>query len=115
MRIALQTGNITRAEELLRHYSDHNAEWNYLMGRVCYRRGWLDEAKRYYQTACRMEPGNAEYRQALDYMENNQNAYSPTGTFGTEMCGGDSMCSRLCCAYLLCNGCGLGGMRFCFI
>ena len=45
--------------------SDHNAEWNFLMGIVCSRRGWLDEAKRYMETAVQMEPGNPEYRNAL--------------------------------------------------
>lgn len=47
-RIAINTGNISRAEALLANYSDHNAEWNFLKGAVCYRRGWLDEALRYY-------------------------------------------------------------------
>ena len=46
VRIAIQTGNITRAEALLANYEDHNAEWNFLRGAVCYRRGWMDEAKR---------------------------------------------------------------------
>ena len=40
-RIAINTGNISRAEALLANYSDHNAEWNFLKGAVCYRRaGW---------------------------------------------------------------------------
>ena len=69
VRYAIQLGDLNRAEVLLANYSDHNAEWNFLKGAVCYRRGWMDEAKRYYQTACQMDPGNAEYRQALDYME----------------------------------------------
>ena len=52
VRIAISTGDLTRAEALLANYSDHNAEWNFLRGAVCYRRGWMDEAHRYYQTAC---------------------------------------------------------------
>ena len=105
VRIAIQTGNITRAEALLANYSDHNAEWNFLRGAVCYRRGWMDEAKRYYQTACQMEPGNPEYRQALEFMENGtQSAYHPGGgVFGTEMCN-TNPCLAMCCAYTLCNG-----------
>lgn len=105
VRIAIQTGNISRAEALLANYTDHNAEWNFLRGAVCYRRGWMDEAKRYYQTACQMDPNNAEYRQALDYMENGtKQAYRPEGqVFGTEVCSGN-MCAPLCCAYMLCNG-----------
>ena len=38
-RIAINTGNISRAEALLANYPDHNAEWNFLRGAVCYRRG----------------------------------------------------------------------------
>ena len=83
-RIAINTGNISRAEALLANYSDHNAEWNFLKGVVCYRRGWMDEALRYYRTAVQMDPGNAEYRQALDYMEGTDDtAYRPGGSFGT--------------------------------
>ena len=107
VRIAIQTGNISRAEALLANYSDHNAEWNFLRGAVCYRRGWMDEAKRYYQTACQMDPGNAEYRQALEFMERGtQTAYRPGGQpFGTEACGGN-LCLPLCCLWTLCNGGG---------
>ena len=107
VRIAINTGNISRAEALLANYSDHNAEWNFLRGAVCYRRGWMDEAKRYYQTACQMDPGNAEYRQALEFMERGtQSAYRPdNGQFGTEMCGGNP-CLPRCCLWTLCNGGG---------
>ena len=108
-RIAINTGNISRAEALLANYSDHNAEWNFLKGAVCYRRGWLDEALQYYRTAVQMDPGNAEYRQALEYMEGTQDtSYSPTGSFGT-LCSGNP-CLSLCCLYTLCNG---GGYFFC--
>jgi len=111
VRIAIQTGDLNRAEALLANYSDHNAEWNFLRGAVCYRRGWMDEAKRYYQTACQMDPGNLEYRQALEFMQSGtQSAYHPNGTsFGTEVCGGN-MCLPLCCAYSLLSG---GGWFFC--
>ena len=107
VRIAIQSGDLSRAEALLANYSDHNAEWNFLRGAVCYRRGWMDEAKRYYQTACQMDPGNAEYRQALEFMERGtQSAYRPdNGQFGTEMCGGNP-CLPLCCLWTLCNGGG---------
>ena len=107
VRIAIQSGDISRAEALLVNYNDHNAEWNFLRGAVCYRRGWMDEAKRYYQTACQMDPGNAEYRQALDFMENGAQAtYHPNGTvFSTNLCG-SSACLPLCCCS---TALGLGG------
>ena len=111
VRMAINSGNLSRAEALLANYADHNAEWNFLKGAVCYRRGWMDEAKRYYQTACQMDPSNAEYQSALDFMENaNRTAYRPDGgSFGTELCGGNP-CLTLCCLYTLCNG---GGYFFC--
>ena len=105
VRIAIQTGNISRAEALLANYSDHNAEWNFLKGVVCYRRGWMDEALRYYRTAVQMDPGNAEYRQALDYMEGTDDtAYRPGGSFGT-LCSGNP-CLSMCCLYTLCSSGG---------
>ena len=111
VRMAINRGDISLAERLLSGVSDHNAEWNFLMGVVCSRRGWMDEAKRYYQTACQMDPGNAEYRQALEFMERGtQSAYHPNGTpFGTDLCGGNP-CLTLCCLYSLCNG---GGYVLC--
>ena len=111
VRVAISTGDLTRAEALLANYSDHNAEWNFLRGAVCYRRGWMDEARRYYQTACQMDPGNAEYRRALEFMEHaGQTAYHPEDRpFGTDVCTANP-CLSLCCAYALCNG---GGLYFC--
>ena len=111
VRIAIQSGDLSRAEALLANYSDHNAEWNFLRGAVCYRRGWMDEAKRYYQTACQMDPGNPEYRQALEFMEKGtQSAYRPGGQqFGTDACTGNP-CVPLCCLWALCNG---GSYWFC--
>ena len=104
-RIAINTGNISRAEALLANYSDHNAEWNFLKGVVCYRRGWMDEALRYYRIAVQMDPVNAEYRQALDYMEGTDDtAYRPGGSFGT-LCSGNP-CLSMCCLYTLCSSGG---------
>ena len=69
IRLAIRQGDLNLAEELLNARSDHNAEWNFLKGAVCFKRGWLDEAKRYYETAVQMDPGNPEYRQALAMAE----------------------------------------------
>ena len=106
-RMAINTGDLSRAEALLANYSDHNAEWNFLRGAICYRRGWMDEARRYYETACQMDPGNAEYRTALNFMENSdETSYHPNGSFGT-LCSANP-CMSLCCATMLCNTCGYG-------
>ncbi len=106
-RMLIAAGDLGRAEALLNEYGDHNAEWHFLKGVICDRRGWMDEARRHYESAVQMDPGNPEYRQMLDYLIRGR-PYHPSGQpFGTEMCGGE-MCLRLCCAYTLCNSCGYG-------
>ena len=48
------------------------------MGVVSYRRGWLDDARQNFMTACNMDPGNIEYRQAMNNMgmQMNRGAYA---------------------------------------
>lgn len=116
VRMAVNSGQINRAEALLNSYSDHNGEWNFLKGVVAYRKGWTDEAKTYYETACQMEPNNMEYRRALEYMKTGtRSAYSTGGSpFGsTTVCVGNDPCQNICCGYLLCQVCGCGGIRMC--
>ena len=98
VRQAINSGNISYAETLLRGVSEHNAEWNFLMGSICYRKGWMDEARRYYTTAVSMDPTNAEYSQALNYMSNAGGYYrsAPTG-------GSVDYCS--CCSSMLMADC----------
>ena len=107
IRRRIQLGDLDGAEAGLNAVSARTAEWYYLRGVIAQRRGWMDEARRYYQTACQMDPGNAEYRAALDFMENaGQTTYRPGGTvFGTDLCGSNP-CLSLCCAYTLCSGGG---------
>ena len=112
VRMAINRNDLGTAEQLLAEISDHNGEWNFLKGMICYRRGWVDEARRYYQTACQMDPGNAEYHQALNFVENGNGGYRPEGyDVYTTGCG-DNICARALCTYLMCNLCSFGGMRF---
>ncbi len=112
VRLAINRNDLQTAERLLSQISDHDAQWNYLKGTICYRRGWIDEARRYYQNACQMDPGNVEYRRALDYVENGSAAYRPAGYDVYSTGCGDNICSKVLCTYLLCNACSFGGMRF---
>ena len=113
VRMAINRNDLGMAEQLLSRIEDHNGEWNYLMGTICYRRGWVDEARRYYQTACQMDPGNQEYRQTLSFVENNREGYRPEGydVFSTG-CGSGNVCGQLACLYLFCMGGSTCGMRF---
>ena len=112
VRLAINRNDLHTADQLLSQISDHDAEWNYLKGTICYRRGWVDEARRYYQNACQMDPGNAEYRRALDHMENSGAAYRPEGYDVYSTGCGDNICSKVLCTSLMCNICSFGGMRF---
>ncbi len=112
VRMAINRNDLNTAEQLLARINDHDGEWNYLKGTICYRRGWVDEARRYFQTACQMDPGNAEYRRALIHVENGGGSYRPEGYDVYSTGCGDNICARAMCTYLLCNACGFGGMRF---
>ena len=108
VRMAISSGDLNLAEELLNAQTNHDAEWNFLKGAICYRRGWLDEARRYYQTAVTMAPDNPEYQRALDILEGRGAAYRPDG-YGNVTTGtcGNSDCLRLCGATLCCNALGV--------
>jgi curved DNA-binding protein CbpA len=108
IRQAINNGQLDYAEAKLEELGNHNAEWHFLMGSVYYRRGWLDNARTYYERAAAMEPNNAEYRQALAYMNQGGAAYRPYG-FNTPSnsggCDACDICTALMCADLCCR-CG---------
>ena len=114
IRLAISQGNLNLAEELLNAQTDHNGEWNFLKGAVCYKRGWMDEARRYYETAVQMDPGNPEYQQALAMAEGRSAGYRPAGYSRVTTGGCDDPCTRLCGTMLCCNLLG-GGGYFCCI
>lgn len=113
VRMSIAQGELNLAEELLNAMSDHNAEWNFLKGAICYRRGWMDEAKRYYETAVQMNPNNPEYRRALDILEGQGTTYRPNGygNRSTAVFGGDA-CTRICGALICVNCLASAGGRF---
>lgn len=113
VRMSIAQGELNLADELLNAMSDHNAEWNFLKGAICYRRGWMDEAKRYYETAVQMNPNNPEYRRALDILEGQGTTYRPNGygNRSTAVFGGDA-CTRICGALICVNCLASAGGRF---
>ena len=104
IRVAINAGQLDRAEQLLDsvHVGDRGAEWNFLMGSLYYRKGWMDEAIRFYRDAVQMDPSNMEYRQAFNFMQNGGAAYRPAGT-GMNNVGGCDICSSLLCADCCCE------------
>ena len=114
IRQMIHQNRIHDAEVLLDGIPSHarDAEWFFLKGSVLYKKGWLEEAYTHFETACRMEPGNMEYRQAF----NQVNAYRQTGGYRTR--GGQSadacdICTTLYCADCCCECMGGDFIRCC--
>lgn len=105
VRQQINNGNLDLAEQILQGSPSKNGEWYFLMGSIAYRRGWLDEARQNYQIACRMEPNNPEYRQAMNMMQNGGYAYNTSNMSGTS-CDGMDCCTTMLCMNCLCGGCG---------
>lgn len=103
IRTAINSGNLSMAENMLNNITDRTAEWYFLMGSVCYRRGWLDEAMHYYQTAVSMDPGNPEYRQALQFMQRGGGFYRPVRYQRTTDMDACNCCTSLLAADCCCE------------
>lgn len=100
VRQLIAQNNLAEAERILRSTPANNAEWYYLMGSIAYRKGWMDDARQNFWTACNMDPSNMEYRQAMNAM----GMQAQRGAYG----GGDdiaNLCTTLCCLNCLCNSC----------
>ena len=80
--------------------TERNAEWNFLKGCVLIQRGRYYDALRHIETACYLDPDNAEYRNARASLKNST-------AYGSER---DDMCCDICasalCANMLCGCCG---------
>lgn len=103
-RQLINSGNLDRAEQILQGTAQKTGEWYFLMGSIAYRRGWLDEARQNYQIACRMDPGNMEYRQALNMMQQGGYGYH-TSNVSSSQCDAGDCCTTLMCLNCLCGGC----------
>ena len=104
VRSLISQNRLEQAQEVLDGVpvGSRNAEWYFLNGTVLYRRGWFDQAYTSFATACRMEPTNPEYRNALNRAQGQANAgYNPYRSYG----GANSCnsCTNLICADCCCE------------
>ena len=99
IRKLLMEGRNSEAEVLLDRTpaSERGAEWNFLKANVCYRKGFLSDARRFAQTAVQMDPGNREY--ADFYRSVSTYSATPQG----EVCTGCDPCTTLLCLNCLCR------------
>lgn len=95
--------------------ADRNAEWNYLKGCVLLQRGAFYDAQKYIETACYMDPSNAEYRQAMNQLRYRAGAYggSYRQSDSAGGCTGCDVCSSLLIADCCCECMGGDLIRCC--
>ena len=116
IRNLINANQLDQAMAMLNNIANHDAEWNYLMGSVYWRRGWMDDASRYFRTAASMEPGNVEYRNAVQYMNQGGQAYRPANMrsnmnmSNVDVC---TVCQTLYCADCCCEMMGGDLIRCC--
>ncbi len=117
VRQLFNMGHFAEAELILdaTPQSQRGAEWNFLKGCVLMQRGFFFDAQKHIETACYMDPGNAEYRAAKQRMRSSASSYgSPYTTRQyTGGCSGMDICTSLICADCLCECCGGDLIRCC--
>lgn len=112
IRQMVQRGSLTDADRALDNVPENTrtAEWFFLKGSVCYSRGWLGEASRYFGIAAQMEPNNPEYNAANNRMNMNMGGHmnGSQGVYGAQTsyrsgddCG--NTLTALCCADCCCE------------
>lgn len=114
IRMLINSRELAKAEALLDGVplAERGAEWNYLRGCVALGKGFYVDAMNYFDTACGMEPQNAEYKQARDMLRARAQGYgggynTQTYSTGCSPCG---ICSTILCADCCCD-CMFGGCR----
>lgn len=107
VRQLINMGRMDEAERILQGMSARNAEWNFLMGMVCMRKGWYEKALEYLQNATNMDPNNMEYRRAYQGLISNAQGYNRTSyNKGYRRSGSSDFCNLcmcLCCADICCR------------
>ena len=101
VRLLINQNNLGEAERILRSSPSQTAEWYYLMGMIAYRKGWMDDARQNFYTACSMDPGNMEYRQAM----NNMNMQGGRGMYRGNSNDMWNLCAALACMDCMCDAC----------
>ena len=104
VRELINTGRFSEADIYLEStpLNDRNAEWCFLKGAIQLQRGWLLDARRNFEQACRLEPNNPEYLAALNRLNNSSTTNFDTNRRQITMC---DICAGLACADCLCSCC----------
>ena len=112
IRMDMQRGNFGAAESKLNSMKVRDAEWSYLTGMLCHNKGWYDAAYSNLSTACRLDPTNMEYREALSRINNKNDFFRDpyrNSRRDPDMC---NICATLWCMDSCCE-CGGGDLISC--
>lgn len=107
VRQLLNLRRVAEAERILSQVDeqDRGAEWNFLMGVVAANKGFFVDAQHYFDTACGMDPENAEYRQAKEMLKNRNSGFG-MGQSQNAGCSVCDLCTALACLDCFCGrGC----------
>jgi molecular chaperone DnaJ len=111
VRNNINSGNYDQAEEILDSNNDGSAAWYYFKGLIFMGKGWHEKGISYLQRAVAMEPGNFEFRQALNRAAAKSGNYSSNPYYRTNMQGDNctdnlcQVCACMSCADCFCNCC----------
>ena len=83
--------------------SQRGAEWYFLMGCIAVSRGHYVDAQQFFDTACGMDPSNAEYRDARDRLRNRGNSFGGGQTTRASSCSCCDICAALACIDCCCG------------
>ena len=110
----INSRHFQEALNVLDQITDRDGRWYYLSAIAHMGAGNNVQAKMMAQRAVGMEPGNAQYRQLLERLENGGTWYQDMGaSYGYPMEAGADLCPRMCLASIACSMCGPGA--FCCI
>ena len=108
IRAAINRGDFNTAEAALNKIEKEKrgAEWHFLKGCVLVQRGYYFDAVKHIDTACNMDPGNAEYQTMRENLRARSVNYGNPNNAGTVGCNMCDVCSCLVCMDCLCGrGC----------
>lgn len=104
IRRYINARDLTSAERMLNNISSKDAEWYFLSGAVAQSKGWFDQARQYYSTACNMDPNNFEYRKAYNDLVQRTTTYSgPYRQYGNNSSNACDCCCDLICLDSCCE------------
>ncbi len=117
VRRLLNENRIAEADRLLESvsYTERHAEWLFLKGVMFTKMGRYFDALNMLEAACREDPGNPEYRDALNAMRNATANMRAGGSdrHSNAGCSNCDICSSLLCADCCCECMGGDLIRCC--